>query len=215
MLGSRKPRGRAHGPEKFFLHPHMKSIKLLRQLSTSVIALAVTATLFTACSSGPTIGFESNKDANLSNLKTYAVLPLPTKIEGSDPGAGLRYAQPIQQEVRAGMASLGYTEAPLDQADLVLNVRGSVVPKVDVTNYGYSYAGYGRWGGMYGGGYPMGGTSVYQYEEGTLTIEGFERTSKALVWIGWATDELASTPKEENLRAAVRGIVAKFPPVTR
>jgi len=189
----------------------MKSIKLLRQVSTNLFALALTATLFTACSTGPTIGFESNKEVDLTKLKTYAVLPLPNKIPGSDPGAGLRYAQPIQQEVKAGMAALGYTEVPVDVADVILNIRGSVVPKVDVTNYGYSYAGYGRWGGMYGG-YPMGGTSVYQYDEGTLTVEAFERTSKQLIWVGWGTKEMASKPDEAKLREGVRQIVAKFPP---
>ena len=215
MLRSRNSRGCANPVTRITSStPNMKSIKLLRQVSRNLIALAVTATLFTACSSAPKIGFEANKEADLSKLKTYALLPLPNKIPGSDPGAGLRYAQPVQQEVKAGMAALGYTEVPVDAADVVLNIRGSVVPKVDVTNYGYSYAGYGRWGGMYGG-YPMGGTSVYQYDEGTLTIEAFDRATKQLVWVGWGTGEMASKPDEAKLRAGVREVVAKVPPAAR
>ena len=172
-------------------------------------AFIATIALLSACASKPTIGFESNQEANYSGFKTYALLPLPQRVEGADPGTALRVATPLSSEIKTGMSNKGYREAPPEQADIVLNIRGKVVGKTDVTDWGYSYAGYGRWGGYYD---PYGGVSVDQYNEGTLSVEAFNRQTKQLVWVGWARGRMEETPDETRFRATVAEIVSRFPP---
>jgi hypothetical protein len=174
----------------------------------SMAILAIAALLLSSCATpAPTIGFEANRESDFANFKTYAVLPLPQTVQGADPGTAVRVALPMKEEIQRGMAAKGYREVPVEQADLILNIRGKVVGKTDVTDWGYSYAGYGRWGGYYD---PYGGVSVDQYNEGTLSIEAFNR-QKQVTWVGWATGRLADKPDEARLRATIAEVVAKFP----
>ena len=175
----------------------------------SMAILAIAAVLLASCATKPTIGFEANRESDFTNLKTYALLPIPQKVEGGDPGTALRVAQPLKEEVLRGMAAKGYREVPPEQADLVLNVRGKVIGKTDVTDWGYSYAGYGRWGGGFYD--PTGGLSVDQYNEGTMSIEAFNRQNKQLVWIGWAKGRMEDKPNEAKFRTTVSEVIAQFP----
>lgn len=184
--------------------------RFVRSLPSTLLALALVLAAV-GCQSGPIIGSESNREVDLTGLRTYALLPLPERIEDADPGVMLRIAGPIQEEIRAAMLRLGYAEAPQPEADVVLNVRGEVVPRVDVTDWGYSYYGYGRWGSHYG----PAGVSVREYKEGTLAIEAFPRDSKTLAWVGWAKDRVDDQVDEPRLRKAVQDILARFPPAKR
>ena len=89
----------------------MKTTKNLR-MAASIAAIV----LLSACASKPTIGFESNQEANYSGFKTYALLPLPQRVEGADPGTALRVATPLSSEIKTGMSNKGYREAPPEQA---------------------------------------------------------------------------------------------------
>jgi hypothetical protein len=173
----------------------------------ALVALAGGMTL-AGCASAPRIGSEANREVDLTRFRTYALLPLPDRIENADPGAILRVAVPVKEEVHAAMARLGYREAAEKEADVVLHVRGERVPKVDVTDWGYSYHGYGRWGMHYG----PGGVTVDQYDEGTIAIEAFPRDSRVLAWVGWAKDRVYGDIEAERIRLCVREILARFPP---
>jgi len=181
-----------------------------RALALSLVlpGLALAAS---GCQTGPVIGSESNREVDLTRFRTYALLPLPERIEDADPGVMLRISRPLQEEIHAGMLRLGYAEAPEKEADVVLSVRGKVVPRVDVTDWGYNYHGYGHWGSHYG----PSGVSVREYQEGTLAIEAFPRASKTLAWVGWAKDRVDEEVDEPRLRKAVQDILARFPPAKR
>jgi len=171
-------------------------------------SLAAATLVLAGCVSKPTIGFEANQQAPFSEFKTYALLPLPNKVEGGDPGTAMRIAPLVTSEIKSGMAQKEYREVPAKQADIVLHVRGKVVGKTDVTDWGYSYAGYGRWGGYYD---PMGGISVDQYNEGVLSVEAFQRTSKQPVWVGWGQGRLEDKFNEQRLKETLNHIVSQFP----
>lgn len=175
------------------------------------LALCIGALLAAGCASGPRIGSETNRDVTLPARGTYALLPLPNTIENADPGLALRMAGPVREEIHAGMERLGHTETDLESADIVLNVRARIVPKVDVIDYGYGYGGYHRWGRYYGYA-PTGGVSVDQYDEGTVTIEAFENETRTLAWVGWAEGRVRGELDEERLRASIASILERFPP---
>lgn len=182
----------------------------LRPVAPAILLGAISLASL-GCQSGPVIGSESNRDVDLTGFRTYALLPLPERIENADPGVMLRIAKPIEEEIHAAMFRLGYRRSPEKEADVILGVRGKVVPRVDVTDWGYSYHGYGHWGSYYG----PSGVSVHEYQEGTLSIEAFPRASKTLAWVGWAKDRVEEEGDELRLRKAVQDILARFPPAAK
>ena len=199
--------------------PHRQrpaSFALLAFVSTCALAL------FSGCVTGPEIKFEADRSVDVSGYKTYALVPFSKTAgisgQGADPGSSLKYAAPITSAIKAGLAAKGYTEAvDVNKADFAVNVRATIVPQTDVTDWGMGYGGYngfyggygghGYWG--YGGGYNV---SVDQYNQGVLRIEIFDMKKKELVWVGWASDRLADKPDVNKIPPIVTGILANFPP---
>jgi hypothetical protein len=143
-------------------------------------------------------------------LKTFAVLPLPKSGPASDPGLMLRLAEPLRAALVEGLTARGYTQAEAEMADFTLNVRGEVMPRTDVTDWGYR------------GGYTFGprGTllflpaapTVSTYDEQTLIIEAADRTTKELLWVGWMKrSTYRRSVTVEEVTAAARQILAEFP----
>jgi hypothetical protein len=176
--------------------------------------------LFSGCTTGPEIKFEADRTIDVSGYKTYALIPFSKTAgisgQGADPGASLKFAAPITAAIKSGLAGKGYTEsADANKADFAVNVRATVVPQTDVTDWGMGYAGYPGWRGGgygywgYGGGYNV---TVDQYNQGVLRIEIFDMKKKELVWVGWASDRLDDKPDATKIPGIVNGILANFPP---
>jgi hypothetical protein len=168
------------------------------------------------CDSNLKVESQVDPDADLSGVKTYTILPLPTQIPGAEPGLAIRLGATVKEALNAGLQAKGLSPAAADKADLAVRVHGKVVPKIDVTDWGYSgYYGVGyHRRGHYGwaGAYPSGGTDVDQYEEGTIVIEIYSRESKQMVWVGWGTGRRSSKgPDPEKVNAAVMDIIARYP----
>jgi hypothetical protein len=202
----------------------MKSTSHARQRPATFALLAFLTgcalALFSGCESGPEIKFEVDRSVDVSAYKTYALVPFSKTAgisgQGADPGASLKYAAPITSAIKAGLAGKGYTEAAdVNKADFAVNVRATIVPQTDVTDWGMGYAGYPGWRGGgygywgYGGGYNV---TVDQYNQGVLRIEIFDMKKKELVWVGWATDRLSDKPDVTKIPGIVNGILANFPP---
>lgn len=170
--------------------------------------------IFQGCTTGPKIGSTANPDKSFAEYETFAILPIPAQAEGGSPGGMLRLKPTLESALRQAFTGIGLTEAPLEAADLAVNVKGAVVPKTDIIEWGYTgypYFGYsGRMGWL--GVYPYSDTTVDQYDEGTLAVELYERASKEMIWVGWATDRLSSRATDpEVIRSAISEIVANFP----
>ncbi len=168
----------------------------------------------TGCST-PKVRTEHNSSTNFSRYKTFAVLPLSTSGPGADPGAALRLAQPAEQAVRDALAAKGMTEAPRDKADCAVRVRGESLPRVEVSNWGYTAypVGLRRGGWVYHGGYTD--TDVRTTEERKLIVEVFDNASHQEVWVGW-TEHAGSGPVQpDKLQAGIRKILEGFPPAAK
>lgn len=183
--------------------------------TTGTSFLLTLIVLLAGCSTGPRISNELNPDADLSALSSFALLPLPTQIPGADPGAILRYGKTAQEGLEDALTAKGYTLSEIANADFAVNIKATLVPKVEVTDWGFDYGYYGR-RGYWGRGYPYGSMGsnidIDSYEEGTLIIELFETKSKQLVWVGWATGRKKSKPMEhEELKLLISNILESFP----
>src|SRR5580765_2729249 len=102
-------------------------------------------------------------------------MPLPQSGPASDPGLMLRLTKPAQEATTAALAAKAFQPAAREKADFVVNVRGSSLPKVEVTDWGYNRT---TWTRRYGS-VPVHvrEVDVRNYEQRTLAIEIFDNKS--------------------------------------
>lgn len=189
-------------------------MKTLSKISSSLLIAFLLLSLH-GCATGPKIQNELNPEVQIQDFSTFALLPLPQRIPGASPGTILRYGKTAQDAVKESLTAKGYTEASIEEADFSINIKATIVPKVNVTNWGFDYGYYSR-PGYRGGFYPYGsmGSSVDvdSYEEGTLILEAFDSKTKALAWVGWASSRKSSKPMEhEALKLLIDSILATYP----
>ncbi len=179
----------------------------VKTLSPNIVSL-IAILLFASCTTGPKISNEINPEVDLNSLNSFALLPL--SLPGADSSAIIRYGKAAQDGLKNALTAKGYSESDLANADFTVNLKATVVAKVDVTNWGYDYGHYGRQGSWGSGN--MGTIDVDNYEDGTLIIEIFETESKQLAWVGWAKGRKKSkgmTRKE--LRDLIATVLESFP----
>lgn len=175
--------------------------------------LAVAAAVITGCQSAPKVSSEYNPDADFSAYKTYVMLPLPNSIPGADPGMILRTGKIVESAAIDALNAKGLQQVEAAEADFAVKLTGKVVPKVDVTDMGYTAMPSRGWYGYYQPYYYESNVYVDQYEEGTLIIEIYDAGSKELTWVGWGVARKRSGAADpERIQAAVNSILAGFPP---
>ncbi len=172
-------------------------------LTITLIALAV------SCSS-ITTQYDYERGEDFSRFKTFSFLPAPPELAQNQ-----LVAKRISAAIVKQLATKGLTKSD-SNPDLNIAVYTEVKDKVDITRYGYGYApyySYGYWGRG------MGGTSVQQYEEGTLIIDMVDANQKEMVWRGMASKALPSYPTPEKIDKIIDDVVAKifekYPPPAR
>ena len=176
-----------------------------------------------ACSTTPKVYSDYNTAVNFKGYKTFAVLAPRASGGGIDPGAVMRLSQPVQQAVRDSLSARGMTEVAREQADFAVTVRGESIPKIEVTDMGYtaypypygaSRAGWAHYGG-YGGYGPYAGyssgVSVRNTTERKLIVEIFDNASRQEAWVGWM-ERTGGSVDTEKVLAGVRLILEGFPP---
>jgi hypothetical protein len=181
----------------------------MKRLAFPVVILM--ALLMAGCAAAPKPRTQVRDGADFSRFKTFALLPLPSSGPASDPGLMLRLAEPLRAALVEGFTTLGYAEAAQDAADFTVNVRGEILPRTEVSDWGYrgSYA-FGPYGTLLFP--PYSGPAVSTYDEQTLIIEVADRITKELVWVGWMKrGTYRRSVKVEEATAAVRQILAEFP----
>jgi len=117
----------------------------------------------------------------------------------------------IRGAVDAAMTSKGFT-VNTETPDVLVVYHTGMQNKVDVTDWGYSYAGsYWGWAGR--------DIDVYNYTEGTLIVDLVNTQSKQLAWRGSATGVVdpGRSPEEvqERINDVVTKIFDKYPPKSR
>jgi hypothetical protein len=181
--------------------------------------LVAGVTLLAGCGSGIELNSDFDQQLDFTQFKTFQWVPSKA-ADGSGQGAqqmsGL-IEERIKNAVIDQLTQKGMQSVTSDP-DVYVVYHAGTQDKVDVTDYGYSYGGYGRYGGVYGGPYGAGGggISTYNYTEGTLIIDIFDASNKQLAWRGSGTDVIADNPSPEqlteNINKAVAAIMSQYPP---
>lgn len=177
----------------------MKFIKIL-----SIISLFI----FASCS---TIKVEADYDTSgdFTQYKTFAFYKKGIeKVDISDLDKK-RIIKAIEQE----MLAKGFTVS--SKPDIVVNIFAKSTKKVTVYNNmygGYYWRPYYYYGPYYGMNY---GTTVSEYDEGTLFIDFIDNKKKELVWQGVGKGALNmknAQKKDEIVKEFVKQIIAQYPP---
>jgi hypothetical protein len=182
---------------------------LLRSVRSSTALVLLALLLLCACQSTPTVSSEAKPGQDFAAYHRFALLPLPEVKNSSDPGLMLRVGEPARKTVIETLTAKGFTEVERTQADFTVNVRGQAIPRVEVTDWGYSHGGYAR-GYMYPTARDV---DVYNYEERTLAVEIYDERSKEQVWVGWIKTDGYSRVEANKVCEGLRSILAEFPPV--
>ena len=184
-------------------------------MKTAWIAIVLMAALVVGCASSYDYKYDYDMDSDFSAFKTYTWIPAAIKQGSTTAQSAVRsntlLDKRIREAVEAQLQAEGFTRS--DEApDVLVVYHTGVQNKVEVTDWGYTYAGhYGGWAGR--------DIDVYNYNEGTLIVDLVRASDKQLVWRGSATGvvEPGASPEkvQARLNEVVAGIFANYPPVKK
>lgn len=147
------------------------------------------------------VSVDFDKTYDFTKLKSFAV---QVATSWGNPLSEKRVVGEIEQT----LTEKGWTKADPSKADATVLLHGATQTKKQLNTFYSGSAGW-RWGGM-----GSGTVTESEYTEGTLVVDIFETSSKALVFRGTAKDEL-STKADKNakkLKKATTKMFADFPP---
>ena len=169
--------------------------------------------LVTGCSAIKT-RYAYDTEADLTGLKTYAWLPQPDPSPGESPEEDdlkRTRARMLRASVDEELAREGMRLVTRDP-DFLVSCHVIVEGKIEVDDWGYSYAARKRYRNPKG----FGMVEVEQYDKGTLIIDFLTPGTKELIWRGEAQAGLdpKRTPEKggEIGAKAVKKILSHFPP---
>jgi uncharacterized protein DUF4136 len=183
------------------------------------IMLTSLAYVFLSGCSSLSVNYDYNQKTDFTTYKTFNWLPFPKDMPVDELNR-VRFVTAVDDNLTAK----GFSQNS-SNPDFVIATHFGKENKVDITNWGYSYApnayyggyGYRHSGYGYSGGYAnTGGVSVYEYEQGTLILDFVDMKTKQLIWRATAKAIVspASTPEKqtEKIKNAVHEILENFPP---
>ena len=182
----------------------------------NIILTSVALILLSGCST-LSVDYDFDQKANFSQYKKYDWLPFPKDMKVDELNRA-RFVTAVEDN----LAKKGFNQNS-SKPDFVIATHFGKENKVDITNWGYSYAPNGYYGGYgyrhsgYAGSHVnTGGVSVYEYEQGTLILDLVDANTKKLIWRATAKAIIspASTPEKqtEKIKNAVQEILENFPP---
>ncbi len=188
------------------MNPDLGSLRI-----PSFFFLTITALLLSGCRWGSKLASELDPNSDLKEYRTYAVMPLPATIPGALPGTVPRYGGMVKETVEGVLNSKGYDRAKVETADFAVRIGGYVIPEIDVKEWGYfdydGPDGY-RWWETY----PYSEIEYGSHAHGTLIIEVFDRGSKQMVWVAWASGKRKFKPPDPaKIKMAIRKMLSDFP----
>lgn len=192
------------------------NFSLNRSSIGTFFAVAVIATLMTACAPSVKVRSDTDPGVNMSQYKTYDFFS-QMGIEGD--GYSNLLGQHFRDAIGSQMNARGIKTSASPQ--LQVNVSIGAEDKVRVNTYQepYLYGGYYGMGGYgYGSPFGYGGgttrTTVRQYTEAKVYIDMVDTTKHKMVWQGVATFTLTDKMQgqlRETVNNTVEQIFTQFP----
>jgi hypothetical protein len=165
-------------------------------------AAALSLSLLPACSTAPTLATNADPQVNFAAYHTFQLAPTraPDRPEFTP-----ELIRQVNEATSAAFTQRGLTAAA-DNPDVIILVHGAIEERVDITDWGFNYGRFHRWGWGDNNRYELN-----QYREGTLLIDVFDAKTKNLVWRGSAVGQVPGPPDINRIRSAINDIVNRFP----
>lgn len=180
-------------------------------MRSRILAAAAACFLFTGCSQYD-INYDYDVESDFATYRTYSWIPIAIN-QGSTNATTAAQSNTlldsrIRSAVNTNLAAKGFTKND-ENPDILVVYHTGMQNKVEVTDYGYTYAGsYWGWAGN--------DVDVYNYTEGTLLVDLVDAKTKKLAWRGSASGvvEPGNSPEKitENINNVVEQIFANYPP---
>ncbi len=183
--------------------------------SPAFALFAVTLAFLGGCATGPQINHDLSPEVDLSGFETFALMPLPKRVEGAQPDANQRYGRAAQEAMRDALLAKGYTEAAsLEEADFALNLKAAISPTLNVAQWGYTtgnYAGTDYWGtsSYYE---VVADVDVRPKDHALVLLEIYENKEKTLAWCSWIIEPTrANRMTADEVKLLLTKMLASFP----
>lgn len=172
--------------------------------------LLMLAALLSACVTGPRIRSETDPEADFSRYRTWAFYE-PIAME-ENTGYSTWITDRIKTSIRREMSARGY-RFDAKSPDIKVNFQGIVQERTDISSmpmvdyqYFYSY----RSRRYVAVPYWYDQAQVYNYTEGTLTVDLVDAQRNRLVWTGDAIGRVTRKAPQERLQDVDRSIFEIF-----
>jgi hypothetical protein len=169
----------------------------IRSLSILMFMLTIVGAAFAGTNT------DWDKTVNFSQFKTYTWIKVKTPNEIWD--------KRVMDAIDAQLQAKGWTKAE-QGADVGIVAIGTTQNEQSLDTY---YNGFGGgWGWRGWGGYGTATTQVYNYRVGTLIVDMYTESNKALIWRGVSSDTLSDKPEKnvKKMNDKVKDMFKKFPP---
>lgn len=148
------------------------------------------------------VNVDAAEDADFSKYRTY-------QYQNGTPVPSALMDQRVIAAIEYHLAMKGF-EKVNSNPDLVVTYHASTREEQTITTDHFG-TGYGRYRGT---GMGSSTSRVHTYTKGTLVIDIWAATEKALLWRGTATDTLSNKPEknEKKINKSCEKLFKKFPP---
>ena len=174
--------------------------------TTMAIAAAL---LLTTMAAAQDVRYNFDQQADFARFKTYKWVEITGGVKLDD-----ITAKQLRGAFESELASKGLTQTESDTADLYIGYQAAVGQEKQLTAYNSGW-GYGP-GWRYGGGMGVTTATTSTILVGSVALDMYEASKKALVWRGTASKTLDPKAKPEkrakNISKAVAKLLKNYPP---
>ena len=179
--------------------------------ASGIAVIAMTVAAVASCST-LRVGSDSDHSASFGSYSAYSWRPREHRSNAS-----ALTVQRARDAVDSELSAKGFRqEEDPAKADFIVDFTIGSHDRVDIAAYPDPFVEPGQeWTGWWGGAYWGDQLDVYQYREGTLSIDIFDARTHRPVWHGWAKKELSPSDIASStgpIHEAVKAILRSFPP---
>lgn len=192
-----------------------------RHLHLHCLSILFIVALLSSCASQIKPAVDYDPSARFSDYKSFAFIGEHPLILGqtSRPVSPLTEGR-IMKDIENILAARGFRRlADPESADMAISFTLGSRDEIRVDSYPEPYrAGYGRWGGGWGGAYYSYGNrvDVSSYTQGILSIDIYDVREHRPVWHGRATKKITDSVIQNPgpvITEVVSAILSTFPPL--
>jgi len=173
------------------------------------------ALMFWGCSSSISVSYDSDKNADWSNYKTFRVQPPDLEELRAARVRWIEKVPVIESNIVSEMMERGYILSK--ESDLVVTYYVVIEDKQKATSTSVSVGAGGGGYGYYGGGMYGGVTStdinVIDYQQGTLYIDLHDAKSGQQIWHGAGSkvlEDQVTSKQDATIEKAIQSIYYRF-----